>query len=102
MAQAYRYQYWQTVATEMTKRSGTERLLGAEVNSVASMIEKEYVPNHCGVYFLHSDTELGHQIVNLLCEYYRKLGHSPVEGMAIDDLQDQDPKRFRTKGLRNR
>lgn len=101
MASAYQDQDWKAVAAEMAKRPSSERLLGAEINSVSSMIEKDHVADNCGLYFLHSDTPQGHQIAEILTEYYRSQGHSPVEGIAIEDLQDQDPKRFRTKGLRN-
>ena len=77
------------------------RVCGAEINSVASMIDKEYVPADCGLFFLHSDTDDGRNIAAILKSYFQDKGHAPVEAVNVPDLQDQDPKRFRTKGLRN-
>ncbi|HYT89038.1 MAG TPA: putative CRISPR-associated protein, partial [Gemmataceae bacterium] len=54
-----------------------------------------------GLFFLHSDTDDGRHIAAILTAYHRLRGHAPVEPVAVEDLQDQDPKRFRTKGLRN-
>jgi putative CRISPR-associated protein (TIGR02619 family) len=65
------------------------------------MIDKEYVPADCGLFFLHSDTDDGRSIAAILKNYYQSKGHAPVETIEVPDLQDQDPKRFRTKGLRN-
>jgi putative CRISPR-associated protein (TIGR02619 family) len=53
------------------------------------------------LYFLHSDTPDGRHIAAILVEYFRGRGHAPVEAVQVADLQDQDPKRFRTQGLRN-
>src|SRR5262249_11595371 len=79
----------------------SERLCGAEINSVASMIDKGYLPADCGLYFFHSATADGRKIATILRSYYRARGHSPVEAVEVTDLQDEDPKRFRTRGLRN-
>ncbi|MBI3462704.1 MAG: putative CRISPR-associated protein [Planctomycetes bacterium] len=65
------------------------------------MIDKQYVPNDCGLFFLHSDTDDGRSIADILKRYYQLKGHVPVGAIDVPDLQDQDPKRFRTKGLRN-
>jgi putative CRISPR-associated protein (TIGR02619 family) len=65
------------------------------------MIQKDHVSANCGLFFLHSDTDDGRSIAAILKSYYKGKGHTPVETIEVPDLQDQDPKRFRTKGLRN-
>ncbi|MCS7271894.1 MAG: putative CRISPR-associated protein, partial [Gemmataceae bacterium] len=101
LAEAYVRKDWTAVATELTHLSPDNRLCGAEINSIASMITNGYVPSDCGLFFLHSDTEDGRHIAAILTSYYTQRGHAPVEAYPVVDLQDQDPKRFRTKGLRN-
>jgi putative CRISPR-associated protein (TIGR02619 family) len=65
------------------------------------MITKEHVVAGCGLFFLHSDTDDGRGIAAILKSYFQGKGHSPVESVEVSDLQDHDPKLFRTKGLRN-
>lgn len=89
------------IANVLRQLSPASRTCGAEINSIASMIDKEYVPADCGLFFLHSDTDDGRSIAAILKSYYQGKGHAPVETIQVPDLQDQDPKRFRTKGLRN-
>jgi putative CRISPR-associated protein (TIGR02619 family) len=101
LAQAYQQCDWPAVARELARFPPSERICGAEINSIASMIEKEYVPANCGLFFLHSDTDDGRSIAAILKSYYKAQGHAPVETIEVPDLQDQNPKRFRTKGLRN-
>jgi putative CRISPR-associated protein (TIGR02619 family) len=101
LAQAYQRRDWPAVAHELAELSPSERTCGAEINSIASMIDKEYVPADCGLFFLHSDTDDGRSIAAILKNYYQSKGHAPVETIEVPDLQDQEPKRFRTKGLRN-
>ncbi|HVS38762.1 MAG TPA: putative CRISPR-associated protein [Gemmataceae bacterium] len=101
LAQAYEQNDWPAVARALARLPSSERLCGAEINSIASMIDKEYVPGDCGLFFLHSDTDDGRNIAAILKSHYQSKGHAPVETIDVPDLQDQDPKRFRTKGLRN-
>lgn len=89
------------VARALMQLPPTDRLCGAEINSIAGMIERGYVDPKCGLYFLHSETEQGRQIAEILIEYYRAGDHQPVELIEVADLQDDEPKRFRGKGLRN-
>src|SRR5262249_24328814 len=79
----------------------TDRLCGAESNSIASLVATGRVPAGCGLFFFHSATDQGRDIAAILTGYYRDRGHSPVEAIEVRDLQDADPKRFPTHGLRN-
>lgn len=92
---------WNAVTDDLGGIEPTDRGCGAEINSVASLIAHHHVPENAGIYLFHSDTESGRQIAAVLSAYFSRRGHSPVQAIAIADLQDDDPKRFRTKGLRN-
>lgn len=92
---------WDAVADRLAEWPPTERLCGAEVNSVASLVATGYAPPDAGVFLFHSDTDDGRHIAGVLARYFRARGHAPVEAVAVADLQDKDPKRFRTHGLRN-
>ncbi len=101
LARGYQQRDWPAVAGELARLPASDRTCGAEINSIASMIAKGYIPGDCGLFFLHSDTEDGHSIAAVLKSYYQAKGHSPVETVVVRDLQEQDPRRFRTRGLRN-
>ena len=78
-----------------------DRVCGAEINSLASLIGKGYAVADANVVFCHSDTEDGRAIGAILADYHQHRGHPVASACPIDDLQDKDPKRFRTRGLRN-
>jgi putative CRISPR-associated protein (TIGR02619 family) len=101
LCEAYADKDIKAIADALLQLSPNSRICGAEMNSIASMIDKGYVPGDCGLFFLHSDTDDGRNIAAILKRYYLGNKHAPVETVEIPDLQDQDPKRFRTKGLRN-
>jgi putative CRISPR-associated protein (TIGR02619 family) len=101
LAKFYENKNLKGIASELSRLDANDRICGAEINSIASIIDKAYIRNNCGLFFLHSDTQDGHQIATILKEYYLLREHSPVETVQVTDLQDDDPKRFRTKGLRN-
>jgi putative CRISPR-associated protein (TIGR02619 family) len=92
---------WPAVARHLIALPPSERLCGAEINSLASLLEKKHAPADCGLFFFHSATPEGRNIGAILRDYFRARGHAPVESVEVEDLQDADPKRFRTKGLRN-
>src|SRR5438067_1197944 len=66
LAEAYRAGVWPAVARALNDLPPAERLCGAEINSIASMVEKGYVPADCGLFFLHSDTDDGRHIAAIL------------------------------------
>jgi putative CRISPR-associated protein (TIGR02619 family) len=101
LANAYRARDWDAVALALADLPPTERVCGAEINSVASMIARGHVRPDCGVFLFHSATADGRAIARTLASAFRKRGHVPVETREIADLQDDDPHRFRTRGLRN-
>ncbi len=101
LAEAYLRADWAAVALALSDISAEERVCGAEINSVASMIQRAHAPPDCGLFLLHSATRDGNAVSLILEQYYKAQGHSPVERIEVPDLQDEDAKRFRTHGLRN-
>lgn len=93
-------QDWKPTAKYLSKLPGNVRLCGAEINSITDLIERKYCTNNCHLVFCHSATPEGLQIAKILEHYYQIKGHK-VDLEEIKDLQDKNPKLFRTKGLRN-
>jgi putative CRISPR-associated protein (TIGR02619 family) len=92
---------WQAVVGVLGRLSPQERLCGAEINSLTSLFARGYAPADCSLFFFHSATPDGRAIAAILRDYYRARTQAPVKDVEVEDLQDGDAKRFRTKGLRN-
>jgi len=101
LAEAYRDRNWNDLADHLGELSPSERMCGAEINSLHSLLQHHYAVSNAGVYFFYSATPAGRDTAKVLVRYYEQHGHAPVVGVEVVDLQDEDPKRFRTKGLRN-
>ena len=101
LADAYDAKDWPAVARLLAAFPPTDRLCGAEVNSVAGLVANGSVAATAGVVLVHSDTDDGRAIAGVLAAYFAAHGHSPVEAVPVPDLQDADPQAFRAKGLPN-
>jgi putative CRISPR-associated protein (TIGR02619 family) len=101
LAEAYSRADWPAVARALTAIPPDDRICGAEINSVASMIQHGHASADCGLFLFHSATPDGRNVALILERYYQARGHSPVERIEVPDLQDEEAKRFRTHGLRN-
>jgi len=101
LAQAYAAGDWEAVAAALGTHGPTDRLCGAEINSLASLVAKGYAAADANLVFCHSDTADGQAIGRILEVYFRRAGHSSVQARTITDLQDRDARLFRTRGLRN-
>ena len=101
LARAYAAGDWEAVAAGLGTHGPTDRLCGAEINSLASLVAKGYAAADANLVFCHSDTADGQAIGQILEVYFRRAGHSSVQARTITDLQDRDPRLFRTRGLRN-
>lgn len=101
LARAYAGRDWKKVAAELGRIEADQRICGAEINSITSAIRLGHVAADCGLVFYHSATEEGRAIGQVLAAWAEARGHRPVEAVEIADLQDQDPRAFRTRGLRN-
>ncbi len=100
LASAYNEQKWSKVATQLYLNvEPTERLCGAEINSVTDLVEHEPVEKGA-LHLLYSDTEDGKAIAAVL-EHYFSLDWQQVHTHRVEDLSDEYPRAFRTRGLRN-
>ena len=77
----------------------SEKILGAEINSIQSLLEQKYIKELQKVYLLVSDTSDGEIIGKFLERYIEKKWKSEVEILKIEGLTDADPDTFRRKGL---
>jgi len=100
LADAAKQKNVREIARLLAELPGSTRLCGAEINSIADLIERGYCEQRSTLYFCYSDTTDGQYVADILRHYGTLRGY-PVDPRKIEDLQDQDPKRFRTKGLRN-
>jgi len=101
LARAYAACDWEAVAAGLGTHGPTDWLCGAKINSLASLVAKGYAAANANLVFCHSDTADGQAIGRILEVYFRRAGHSSVQARTITDLQDRDPRLFRTRGLRN-
>lgn len=101
LLQRYAAGDWAAVGKCLAAMPPSDPLCGAEINSIASMVEKGYIPQDAGLFFFHSATPEGRHVATALRAFYLLRGHVLVETVEVTDLQDHDPKRFRTHGLRN-
>lgn len=90
---------------EFSKLAPDDRLLGAEINSITSILQKKKLDRQERLFFLVSDTPDGDLIGQILKKYYGRT-QNPfyfplVEYRSITGLTDSDVNRFRTEGLRS-
>jgi len=80
------------------------RIFGAEINSTASIVKKNYINSLQNIYLLVSDTEEGVENGEILKQYFEDNPHDLVfnkaEIVVVNDLNHESPRDFRTKGLR--
>jgi CRISPR/Cas system-associated protein Csm6 len=69
------------MAVELCKVSPDERLCGAEINSINSIVEKGYLAKRSVLKLLTSDTENGRFIGELLSHYFKNSGKSELTGL---------------------
>lgn len=93
------------LALKLADMAPDKRMLGAEINSIASIGGKGLLHQLLAVHFLVSDTDDGRFLGELLKQYF-SLTRNPhhfekVQYSVIEGLTDQSATRFRTEGLRN-
>lgn len=91
------------LAKELLKVDPTSRICGAEINTIEAAKSKKWL-NLQNLIFLVSDTDAGRETGKLLKKYYAQrndLTLKNVEVEEIKNLQDPEPKKFKTVGLRN-
>jgi len=93
------------LSLELLNQSPEDRLCGAEINSITSIIKQGHLNNKRRLVYLVSDTEDGKFLGQVLTQYYENHNNpyqfQKVEFHPLEGLADATPKRFRTEGLRN-
>jgi putative CRISPR-associated protein (TIGR02619 family) len=95
----------QGTVTELLKLHPRNRICGAEINSVCSIVEGDFLSKRSKCIFLVSDSDEGRFIGEVLKTYItsNKSGicFSESEQKVIEGLCDSDINKFRNKGLKN-
>jgi putative CRISPR-associated protein (TIGR02619 family) len=96
---------WHQVALLLLEKENTDRLCGAEINSITSICQKRLLAQYLRLIFLVSDTEDGRNTGALLKLYYENrqnpLQFKQVEVKVLKGLRDDDVYAFKTQGLKN-
>lgn len=99
LARAYSANNWLAVAIELGNIDPTDRLCGAEINSVTDLLEQGLIEKG-DLHLFYSETADGETIAEILRNYFSRKGWE-VQIHCVEGLRDDDPNSFRTKGLRN-
>jgi putative CRISPR-associated protein (TIGR02619 family) len=93
------------IALELMKNAPDNRLNGAEINSIHSIIAGKRLSRLENIIFLVSDTADGELTGRILNHFYESPRNAErfasVSVKSVKGLSDQDVKRFRNEGLRN-
>lgn len=99
LAKAYLAENWLAVAIELGNIDPTARLCGAEINSVTDLLKQGLIEQGY-LHLFYSETDDGETIAEILGHYFQRAGWQ-VHTHCVEGLRDNDPKAFRTTGLRN-
>lgn len=104
--QAFEAKNWQQVALLLLQRSNSDRLCGAEINSITSICDKGLLEKRKKLIFLVSDTEDGKKTGELLKFYYKNSSNTwkfeeEPEVRVLEGLRDDNVKAFKQLGLKN-
>lgn len=87
------------MAKQLRKINSTERLCGAEINSVTDLLTQQVIERGF-LHLFHSEADDGKAIAQILGTYFTQ-GRWRVKIYCVEGLRDDDPDLFRTQGLRN-
>ena len=99
LTEAYSAKNWSEVATQLHKIEPTNRICGAEINSVTDLLAQGFIEKGY-LHLFHSETDDGRAIAEILQSYFTKARWS-VKIHCVEGLRDDNPELFRTQGLRN-
>lgn len=103
--QAFESQNWKQLSLLLLKKNNTDRLCGAEINSITSICEKGLLSHKMRLIFLVSDTSDGKNIGQLLKQYYNDKNNpiifETVDVRTLEGLRDDDVIAFKKEGLKN-
>ncbi len=94
-----------SLSLRLIEKSPEDRSLGAEINSITSILKRGLLRGRRRLVFLVSDTPDGDFIGQILRLYYEHAKNpyrfDRAEVHILEGLSDAAPQRFRTEGLRN-
>lgn len=96
---AYEKRQWDLVGKCLGKFSPSERLCGAEINTIHELEKRNLLHTDADLHFCCSETSEGDAVAEILKSYYRYRKRG-VHTYTIHGLQDKDENRFRREGLR--
>ncbi|HBB33999.1 MAG TPA: CRISPR-associated protein [Cyanobacteria bacterium UBA8803] len=103
--QVFEAQNWNQLALLLLDRKNSDRLCGAEINSITSICGQGLLAQRIRLIFLVSDTEDGKKTGELLKLYYNNtnnpLRFEFVEVRKLEGLRDDNVKAFKQQGLKN-
>jgi len=96
---------WHQLALLLLDKANTDRLCGAEINSITSICNKNLLAQRIRLILLVSDTDDGKNTGDLLKLYYdnrkNSLHFEKVEVRKLEGLRDDNVKAFKQQGLKN-
>lgn len=97
----YERKQWIQLGKELAKIDPNDRICGAEINSVAQLLERESFSDVRSLYFCVSDTGDGQAVGKIIEAYYNECRPElKVNIKTIEDLSSDEPQRFKIYGLR--
>ncbi|WP_025324149.1 putative CRISPR-associated protein [Deferrisoma camini] len=99
VAEAWSEGDFEAVARRVAALGPDDRRTGAELQSLYDLVARGHARPDARIELFHSATPDGRAAARVVAEVLRRRGH-PVELHEVEHLQDADPKRFRSKGLR--
>jgi len=103
LKELYEKNQWPQLAKALLELGPGERTCGAEINTIHETGKKKWLELR-NIVLLVSDTDQGSNTGSVLKHYFKKrkdISLKQVEVKEVEDLQDSEPARFKTKGLRN-
>ncbi|NBD31911.1 MAG: putative CRISPR-associated protein [Cyanobacteria bacterium] len=98
-------QNWQQIALYLNQQHNTDRVCGAEINSITRICEKQLLNRQERLILLVSETEDGQATGQLLKQYYQHrdnpIPFKTVEVRVLKGLRDDNVNAFRQEGLKN-
>lgn len=103
--QAWNNKQWTLVARELLQIKPADRVCGAEINSIYSIITQKQLSRRGHLFLLVSDTADGENIGHILQSYFESsnctIRFEKVTVRRVEGLTDEDARRFKSVGLRN-
>ena len=103
--QAFEAKNWHQLSLLLLQKSNSDRVCGAEINSITSICKKQLLANCMRLIFLVSDTEEGKKTGEFLKLYYENTSNTlpfeKVEFRVLSGLRDDNVKVFKQQGLKN-